>query len=101
LEIIDGKVTGRVTGDVINAKRKAEALQEIAQKEGITMSQTVAVGDGANDLLMLGAAGLGVAFHAKPIVREKAKHAISSVGLDGLLYLLGISDRDVEDEQDA
>eukprot|EP01123_Difflugia_compressa_P000819 TRINITY_DN10949_c0_g1_i1.p1 TRINITY_DN10949_c0_g1~~TRINITY_DN10949_c0_g1_i1.p1 ORF type:complete len:377 (+),score=68.31 TRINITY_DN10949_c0_g1_i1:41-1132(+) len=98
LEIVNGKVTGRVTGDVVNAKRKAEALQEIAHKEGLAMSQTIAVGDGANDLLMLGAAGLGVAFHAKPIVREKAKHAISSVGLDGLLYLLGISDRDIEEE---
>jgi len=98
LEIANGKVTGRVTGTVVNAKRKAEALQEIAEKEGILMSQTIAIGDGANDLLMLGAAGLGVAFHAKPVVREKAKHAISSVGLDGLLYLLGISDRDVEDE---
>jgi phosphoserine phosphatase len=101
LEIIDGKVTGRVTGDVVNAKRKAEALREIAEREGISLSQTIAVGDGANDLLMLGAAGLGVAFHAKPIVREKAKHAISSVGLDGLLYLLGISDRDVENDFDS
>eukprot|EP01124_Arcella_intermedia_P005458 TRINITY_DN13224_c0_g2_i1.p1 TRINITY_DN13224_c0_g2~~TRINITY_DN13224_c0_g2_i1.p1 ORF type:complete len:490 (-),score=114.97 TRINITY_DN13224_c0_g2_i1:22-1491(-) len=98
LEIVDGKVTGRVTGVVVNAKRKAEALAEIAQKEGIGLEQTIAVGDGANDLLMLGAAGLGVAFHAKPIVRQKAQHAISSVGLDGLLYLMGISDRDVEDE---
>jgi len=101
LEIVDGKVTGRVTGDVVNAKRKAEALREIAEKENIALSQTIAIGDGANDLLMLSTAGLGVAFHAKPIVREKAKHAISSVGLDGLLYLLGISDRDIEAEPDA
>jgi len=101
LEIIDGKITGQVTGVLVNAKRKAEALREIAEREGISMSQTIAIGDGANDLLMLGAAGLGVAFHAKPIVREKAKHAISSVGLDGLLYLLGISDRDVENDLDS
>lgn len=93
LEIVDGKVTGNVTGTVVDGKRKAELLQEIARKENISLEQSIAVGDGANDLPMLSIAGLGIAFRAKPIVKESAKQSISTLGLDGILYLLGISDR--------
>ena len=93
LELEDGKVTGRVTGTVVDGARKAELLQEIASQENISLEQVIAVGDGANDLPMLSKAGLGVAFRAKPIVEESAKQAISALGLDGILYLLGISDR--------
>lgn len=94
LEIIDGKVTGNVTGTIVNGERKAFLLQDIANKEGISLEQTIAVGDGANDLPMLSKAGLGIAFRAKPLVRENAEQAISTLGLDGVLYLLGIRDRD-------
>ncbi|NTW48228.1 MAG: phosphoserine phosphatase SerB [Chlorobiales bacterium] len=94
LEVENGKVTGNVTGIVVDGKRKAQLLQEIAQKEGIRMEQVIAVGDGANDLPMLSVAGLGIAFRAKPIVRKTAKQAISTVGLDGILYLLGYRDRE-------
>ncbi|NTW49089.1 MAG: phosphoserine phosphatase SerB [Chlorobiales bacterium] len=94
LEIENGKVTGNVTGIVVDGKRKAQLLQEIAQKESIRMEQVIAVGDGANDLPMLSVAGLGIAFRAKPIVRKTAKQAISTVGLDGILYLLGYRDRE-------
>ena len=94
LEIVDGKVTGNVTGTVVNGERKAFLLEEIAKSEGISLEQTIAVGDGANDLPMLSKAGLGIAFRAKPLVRENAKQAISTLGLDGVLYLLGIRDRD-------
>ncbi len=93
LEIVDGKVTGNVTGNVVDGARKAELLREIAQQEGIALEQVIAVGDGANDLPMLSVAGLGIAFRAKPIVQENAKQAISTLGLDGILYLLGIGDR--------
>jgi phosphoserine phosphatase len=93
LEIIDGKVTGNVTGVVVDGSRKAELLQEIASRENISLEQVIAVGDGANDLPMLSVAGLGIAFRAKPIVKESAKQSISTLGLDGILYLLGISDR--------
>ncbi|MEH6557474.1 MAG: phosphoserine phosphatase SerB [Oceanicoccus sp.] len=93
LEIVDGKVTGNVTGTVVDGKRKAELLQEIARKENISLEQSIAVGDGANDLPMLSIAGLGIAFRAKPIVKKSAEQAISTLGLDGILYLLGISDR--------
>ena len=94
LEIVDGRMTGRVVGQVVDGKRKAELLEEIAGKENIRLEQTVAVGDGANDLPMLGRAGLGIAFRAKPIVRETAKQAISTLGLDAILYLMGFRDRD-------
>ncbi|WP_415883370.1 phosphoserine phosphatase SerB [Neptuniibacter sp. QD72_48] len=90
----DGKVTGEVRGTVVNGERKAELLREIAEKEGVSLEQTIAVGDGANDLPMLSIAGLGIAFRAKPLVRESAKQAISTLGLDGILYLIGFRDRD-------
>ncbi len=93
LEIVNGKVTGNVTGTVVDGARKAELLREIAQREGISLDQSIAVGDGANDLPMLSIAGLGIAFRAKPLVKESAKQSISTLGLDGILYLLGIGDR--------
>lgn len=92
LEIQDGKLTGRFVGDVVDGKRKAELLRLIAQVEKIELQQTVAVGDGANDLPMLNLAGLGIAYHAKPKVKANAKQSISTVGLDGILYLLGLRD---------
>jgi phosphoserine phosphatase len=94
LDIEDGRVTGRVVGTIVDGKRKAELLREIAARESISLEQVIAVGDGANDLPMLSIAGLGIAFRAKPIVKESARHAISTLGLDGILYLLGISDRE-------
>ncbi|MFT6914186.1 MAG: phosphoserine phosphatase [Motiliproteus sp.] len=94
LEVEGGKVTGRVTGRVVDGQRKAELLREIAAKEGIQLEQTIAVGDGANDLPMLSIAGLGIAFRAKPLVRQRAGQAISTLGLDGILYLIGFRDRD-------
>ncbi len=95
LDIEDGKLTGIVKGDIVDGAKKAELLLEMAAKMGIGLEQTIAVGDGANDLPMLRLAGLGVAFHAKPVVRENAQHAISTLGLDGILYLLGVRDREV------
>lgn len=95
LEVEDGKVTGRVVGRVVDGQRKAELLQEIARKEGIDLQQVIAVGDGANDLPMLSKAGLGIAFRAKPIVKREAEHAISTLGLDGILYLMGYRDREL------
>ncbi len=96
LDIADGKVTGEVKGDIVDADRKAELLREICDRERIAPAQVIAIGDGANDLPMLSVAGLGVAFHAKPLVRESANHAISNFGLDSVLYLIGFSDRDIE-----
>ena len=93
LEIREGKVTGDVVGQVVDGQRKAALLREIAAKENIALEQVIAVGDGANDLPMLSIAGLGIAFRAKPIVKQSARQAISTLGLDGILYLLGISDR--------
>jgi phosphoserine phosphatase len=95
LEMEDGKLTGRLRGDIVDANRKAQLLREIAGKENISLEQTVAVGDGANDLPMLAAAGLGIAFHAKPVVAQSARHQISTLGLDGILYLIGVRDRDL------
>ncbi|MEN9464616.1 MAG: hypothetical protein RL217_797 [Pseudomonadota bacterium] len=97
LEMENGRVTGRVTGRVVDGARKAELLRELAEKEGIRLEQTIAVGDGANDLPMLSIAGLGIAFRAKPLVRKSAKNAISTLGLDGILYLLGYRDRDIQE----
>ena len=92
LDIRDGFVTGEVRGRIVDGARKAELLVEIAGREGIPLEQVVAVGDGANDLPMLGLAGMGVAFHAKPVVRASARFSMTHVGLDGLLYLLGVPD---------
>ena len=92
LEIENGKLTGRYLGDVVDGKRKAELLRLIAQVEKVDIAQTIAVGDGANDLPMLGIAGLGIAFHAKPKVKATAKQSISTIGLDGILYFLGYKD---------
>lgn len=98
LDIQNGEVSGKVVGDIIDGEKKAILLQQIANKENIALEQTIAVGDGANDLPMISIAGLGVAFNAKPVVRQKASNAISSVGLDGLLYLIGIHDREIRKE---
>lgn len=98
LDIEDSVVTGKVVGDIVDGEKKAILLRQLAQKENIALDQTIAVGDGANDLPMISIAGLGVAFNAKPIVRQKASNAISSVGLDGLLYLIGIHDREIKEE---
>ena len=92
LEIIDGKLTGKHLGDIVDGKRKAELLKLIAQVEKIELEQVIAVGDGANDLPMLNLAGLGIAFHAKPKVKEEAQQSISTIGLDGVLYFLGFRD---------
>lgn len=92
LEIVDGKLTGRYLGDVVDGKRKAELLRLIAQVEKVDIAQTIAVGDGVNDLPMLGVAGLGIAFHAKPKVVANAKQSINTIGLDGVLYFLGFKD---------
>jgi phosphoserine phosphatase len=96
LEVVDGVMTGEVAGGIIDAERKADLLQEIAKREGIALQQTIAIGDGANDLPMLTRSGLGVAYHAKPVVKESAQHAISNFGLDAVLYLIGFSDRDID-----
>jgi len=93
LDIEDGVVTGRVVGDIVDGARKAELLKQLAAAEGIDLQQVIAVGDGANDLPMLSAAGLGIAFRAKPLVKQRAEQSISTLGLDAILYLLGISDR--------
>ncbi len=98
LEIVDGKLTGRAIDPIVDAQRKADLLQELADREGLRLEQTIAVGDGANDLPMLGLAGLGVAFRAKPLVKKSARQAISTLGLDGILYLLGYRDRDGQEQ---
>jgi phosphoserine phosphatase len=96
LEVEDGRLTGRVSGEIVDGARKAALLRELAHQAGIRLEQTIAVGDGANDLPMLDAAGLGIAFHAKPKVRASAEQVISNLGLDGILYLIGMSDREVQ-----
>jgi phosphoserine phosphatase len=83
-------------GDIIDGAKKAELLRNIAFKEDIDLAQTVAVGDGSNDLPMLNIAGLGIAFHAKPLVKKNAQHAISTTGLDAILFLMGFRERDIE-----
>ena len=94
LDVQNGKVTGCVKGDIIDGQRKADLLRQLADREGLMLEQVIAVGDGANDLPMLDIAGLGIAFRAKPLVEASAKQAISNLGLDGILYLLGYSDKD-------
>jgi len=95
LDIVDAEVTGEVKSEIVDGARKAELLRQIARQENISLEQVVAVGDGANDLPMLGIAGMGIAFRAKPIVRQTAGHAVSFLGLDSLLYLIGVRDRDL------
>lgn len=96
LEIVNGTVTGKVSGEIVDGTKKAQLLAQIAEWENISLDQAVAVGDGANDLPMLNIAGMGIAFHAKPLVRQSARHAMSHLGLDGILYLLGVRDRDLD-----
>lgn len=98
LEIQDGLLTGGLTGEIVDGQGKARLLREIAAKEQISLAQVIAVGDGANDLPMLDIAGLGIAFHAKPVVRQGAGQAISNMGLDGVLYFLGLRDREIRDQ---
>ena len=97
LEVQDGKLTGAVVGPIVNGARKAELLQTLADAEGILLDQVIAVGDGANDIPMLERAGLGIAFHAKAKLRAAADTSISTAGLDAILYLLGISARELEE----
>ena len=97
LEIVDGKLTGRHVGDIVDGRRKAELLRLLAQVENVNIQQTIAVGDGANDLPMLATAGLGIAFHAKPKVKATADQALSTIGLDGILYFIGFKDTQIAD----
>jgi phosphoserine phosphatase len=96
LEMADGLVTGEVTGAIVDGPRKAELLRQIAEQEKISLEQVIAVGDGANDLPMLKLAGMGIAFRAKPLVRQSASHSLTHLGLDSLLYLIGVRDRDLD-----
>ncbi|GGW62607.1 phosphoserine phosphatase [Winogradskyella epiphytica] len=96
LEIKDGVLTGGYIGEIVDGNKKAEYLKLLAEKMEIDIGQTIAVGDGANDLPMLNLAGLGIAFHAKPKVKDNAQNSISSIGLDGVLYLLGYHDRQID-----
>ena len=99
LEIEDGKLTGKTLGDIVDGAKKAELLRSIAFKEDIHLEQTVAVGDGSNDLPMINIAGLGIAFHAKPVVKKNAQHSISTLGLDAILFMMGFRDRDIDNPQ--
>jgi phosphoserine phosphatase len=101
LEFEHGRLTGRVVGRIVDGRRKAELVREIAEREGIRLEQVIAVGDGANDLPMLSIAGLGIAFHAKPLVKEQARHSIATVGLDGILYLIGMRERELQSLRDT
>ena len=93
----EGRFTGEVVGEVIDGPRKAALLRELVAREGLTLAQSIAVGDGANDVPMLGIAGLGIAYRAKPVVADSADHAISHLGLDAILYLIGFTARDLLD----
>ncbi|MBE9503416.1 MAG: phosphoserine phosphatase SerB [Proteobacteria bacterium] len=97
LEIVDGKLTGRISGDIVDAAMKAKLLEDIAAREQISLDQVIAIGDGANDLPMLGKAGLGIAFNAKKSVREAASYSISQKSLDSILYLLGINENELKE----
>ena len=101
LEIVDGRLTGEVLGPVVDRAGKGAALERFAEEAGVPLSQTVAIGDGANDLDMLTRAGLGIAYNAKPVVREAAHTALSVPYLDAILFLLGISRDEVEDADAA
>jgi phosphoserine phosphatase len=94
LEIENNRLSGKIRGEVVDGEKKAQLLEYLAQQENISLEQVIAVGDGANDLPMLNLAGLGIAFHAKPMVRQGAKQAISNVGLDAVLYFLGLKDKE-------
>lgn len=96
LEIVDGRLTGRYAGEIVDGRRKAELLRLLCQFENINIAQSIAVGDGANDLPMLSLAGLGIAFHAKPKVKATAGQSISTIGLDDILYFLGLKDSWIE-----
>jgi phosphoserine phosphatase len=96
LEIENGFVTGEIASEIVDGERKAELLASIAQHEGFSLQQTIAVGDGANDLPMLSTAGLGIAFHAKPIVKESANYSLNKFGIDGILYLMGLSEKETK-----
>jgi phosphoserine phosphatase len=93
LDIAQGVVTGKIQGEIVDGARKAQLLRQLADDLGIDLQQVIAVGDGANDLPMLSIAGLGIAFRAKPLVKKSAEQSISTLGLDAILYLLGISDK--------
>ncbi|MCW2821383.1 MAG: phosphoserine phosphatase, partial [Marmoricola sp.] len=95
LEIVDGKITGRVLGDIVDRAGKAQALRRFAAESGVPVSATIAIGDGANDIDMLNAAGLGIAFNAKPVVQEAAHAAVNVPYMDAVLYLLGISREEI------
>lgn len=97
LEVEDGKLTGRHVGDIVDGAKKAELLKLLAFKEDLHLEQVIAVGDGSNDLPMIQLAGLGIAFHAKPKVKASARHAISEIGLDAILYLMGFRDREINE----
>ena len=99
LDVENGQVTGRVVGEVVDGARKAQLLRDLAARENISLEQVIAVGDGANDLPMLSIAGLGIAFRAKPLVKASAKQSISKLGLDAILYLMGLRDRDIHPDQ--
>ena len=101
LEVVDGVLTGNVVGEIVDREGKADALRRFAAQERLPLSRTVAIGDGANDLDMLAAAGLGIAFNAKPIVREQADTAVNVPYLDAVLYLLGITREEIEDADEA
>ena len=96
LEIVDGRLTGRIVGDVVDRAGKATALREFAEKVGVPVGSVIAIGDGANDLDMLNAAGLGIAYNARPVVQEAADTAVNVPYLDTIMYLLGISREEIE-----